>query len=202
MDASLLYHEGNRRLQDRFGSRGIADRLEATTLRRAFSESDARFIEEAEVFFLATADAFGRPDCSCEGGPPGFVRVIGPAELAFPDFGGDGMFKSLGNILTNPAVGMLFLATGPRPAGLRVNGTARVSLDDPLIGVFAGARLVTRVRARAIFPTCPRPLPGPEGASARAPRSGMAPVEPAWTRFDAVGEAGPPRAPATGEGRR
>ena len=98
MDTSRLYHAGSRRLQDDFGSRRLADRLEQVTLRREFSESDRAFIEGVGLFFLATADAEGRPDCSYKGGLPGFVRVTGPDELAFPDYDGNGMFRSLGNV--------------------------------------------------------------------------------------------------------
>jgi uncharacterized protein len=198
MDASRLYHAGNRRLQDRFGSRALADRLEAVTLRRAFSDGDRAFIEGAGFFFLATADAAGRPDCSFKGGLPGFVRVTGPDELAFPDYDGNGMFKSLGNILENPAVGMLFIAMGEKPRRLRVNGTATVARDDPLIGGMAGAQLVVRVRAAAIFPNCPRYIPGPDGLSVYAPRPGVEAVEPAWKGFDEFRDVVPPRAPVGG----
>ena len=92
---SRIFHDGNRQLQDAFESRRIADRLEAVTLRAAFTEGDRALIEGALFFFLATADAEGRPDCSFKGGMPGFVRVTGPDELAFPDYDGNGMFKSL-----------------------------------------------------------------------------------------------------------
>ncbi len=195
METSELYHDGNRTLQDRFGSRRIADRLEGVTLRHAFTEADRGFIEGAGFFFLATADAGGRPDCSFKGGGPGFVRVTAPDELAFPDYDGNGMFKSLGNILVNPAVGLLFIAMGERTARLRVNGTATVARDDPLIGSFTGAQLLVRVRARAIFPNCPRYIPGPDGTSPYAPRPGEPPVEPAWKDFDSFRDAVPPRAP-------
>jgi predicted pyridoxine 5'-phosphate oxidase superfamily flavin-nucleotide-binding protein len=202
MDASRLFHDGNRRLQDQFDSRRIADRLEQVTLRQAFSDGDRAFIEGAGFFFLATADADGRPDCSFKGGLPGFVRVTGPSELAFPDYDGNGMFKSLGNILVNPAVGLLFIAMGAKPGRLRVNGTASVSRDDPLIGGFVGAQLLVRVQARAIFPNCPRYIPGPDGPSIYAPRPGVAPVEPAWKGFDEFRDVVPPRAqpPAPGPG--
>ena len=75
MTDSLLYHEGNRQLQDRFESRQISDRLEEKLTRTAFTADDKAFIEAAPYFFLATADADGRPDCSFKGGMPGFVRV-------------------------------------------------------------------------------------------------------------------------------
>ena len=192
---SLLFHDGNRRLQDAFGSRSIADRLEQVTLRREFREEDRAFIEGVEFFFLATADAEGRPDCSFKGGAPGFVRVTGRDELAFPDFDGNGMFKSLGNILANPQVGLLFIAMGEKPRRLRVNGTATVSRDDPDLGAFEGAQLLVRVRARAIFPNCPRYIPGADGPSVYSPRAGVPPVEPAWKDLDAFRDAVPPRAP-------
>ena len=109
MAPSNLYHEGNRQLQDEFDSRKISDRLEQVTTRAAFTESDKAFIESVIFFFLATADNEGRPDCSFKGGAAGFVRVTSPSELAFPDFDGNGMFKSLGNLLVNPNVGLLFI---------------------------------------------------------------------------------------------
>jgi predicted pyridoxine 5'-phosphate oxidase superfamily flavin-nucleotide-binding protein len=194
VDASRLYHSGNRRLQDRFGSRRLADRLEQVTLRREFSEGDRAFIEAATFVFLATADAEGRPDCSFKGGLPGFVRVTAPDELAFPDYDGNGMFKSLGNLLVNPAVGLLFIDMGEKPRRLRVNGAATVARDDPLLAEMTGAQLVVRVRARAIFPNCPRYIPGLDGPSVYAPRPGVAPVEPAWKGFEEFRDVVPPRA--------
>ena len=105
MTDSIMFHEGNRRLQDQFDSRRISDRLEEFA-RKEFTE-DRVFIEGAPYFFLATANAAGQPDCSFKGGMPGFVAVTGPSELAFPDYDGNGMFKSLGNILVNADVGLL-----------------------------------------------------------------------------------------------
>src|SRR5262245_34765768 len=156
---TIMYHDGNRRLQDAFASRPIADRLEEKLTRRAFTADDKAFIDGAIHFFLASAHARGCPDCSFKGGPPGFVRVTGESELAFPDYDGNGMFKSLGNVLVNPNVGLLFIALHGRPARLRVNGTARVSRDDPLMQETVGAQLIVRVTARAIFPNCPRYIP-------------------------------------------
>lgn len=195
--ASLLFHEGNRRLQDQFDSRRIADRLEQLTLRRNFSEEDCNFIEGAEFFFLATADAEGRPDCSFKGGAPGFVHVTGPDELAFPDYDGNGMFKSLGNILVNPNVGLLFMAMGERPRRIRVNGTARVVRDGPEIGAYVGAQLLVRVKAQAIFPNCPRYIPGRDRPSVYIPRDGVASIEPAWKGFEEFRDVVPPRAPTS-----
>jgi len=133
MPDSIMYHEGNRRLQDQFDSRRISDRLEEKLTRSAFTADDKAFIEGAIYFFIATADGEGRPDCSFKGGAPGFVRVTAPDELAFPDYDGNGMFKSLGNLLVNANVGLLFLDMHEKPRRLRVNGQATVSREDPLL---------------------------------------------------------------------
>src|SRR5882672_7469865 len=147
MADSIMYHDGNRALQDAFDSRRISDRLEEKLTRTAFTAEDKAFIESAIYFFLATADAQGRPDCSFKGGPAGFVRVTGPSELAFPDYDGNGMFKSLGNLSVNPEVGLLFIAMHGQPRRLRVAGTATITRDDPLTGVTLGAQMIVRVQA-------------------------------------------------------
>jgi predicted pyridoxine 5'-phosphate oxidase superfamily flavin-nucleotide-binding protein len=194
---TIMYHDGNRRLQDQFDSRRIADRLEQKLTHTAFSADDRAFIESAIYFFVATADAEGRPDCSFKGGAPGFVRVTGPRELAFPDYDGNGMFKSLGNLVVNPNVGLLFIALHGRPARLRVNGTARVSRDDPLMQETVGAQLIVRVTARAIFPNCPRYIPKTQltEPSMYVPQPDNDPPEPAWKSFDVFKDAVHPRQP-------
>jgi predicted pyridoxine 5'-phosphate oxidase superfamily flavin-nucleotide-binding protein len=110
------------------------------------------------VFFLATADAQGRPDVSYKGGLPGFVRVVGPSTLAFPDYNGNGMFKSLGTILENPNVGLIFIVWTDKPKKLRVLGKASIDMGDALLGDYKGAQLIVRVRAERIFDNCPRYL--------------------------------------------
>ncbi len=185
MGDSILFHSGNRVLQDQFDSRRISDRLEEKLTRTAFKPDDKTFIENASYFFLATADAEGRPDCSFKGGMPGFVRLTGPSELAFPDYDGNGMFKSLGNVVANPSVGLLFIAMHGKPQRLRVNGQASVSRDDPLLAQTVGAQLIVRVTVRAIFPNCPRYIPTMQLAepSIYTPRAGTETVEPAWKAF-------------------
>ena len=195
MSDSIMFHEGNRRLQDEFSSRRISDRLEEKLTRAAFTADDKLYLESVQYFFIATADAEGRPDCSFKGGPPGFVRVTGPSELAFPDYDGNGMFKSLGNALVNPNVGLLFIAMHDKPKRLRVNGTAVVSREDPLLAELPGAVFVVRVKAERIFPNCPRYIHKMQlvEESVYAPRENYAPPVPAWKTFDAFKDALPPR---------
>jgi predicted pyridoxine 5'-phosphate oxidase superfamily flavin-nucleotide-binding protein len=184
-ETSPAYHAGMRELQDRFDTRRLADRLDEKLARQTFRDEDRAFIESRALFFLATADAEGRPDCSFKGGAPGFLRVTGEAELAFPSYDGNGMFRSLGNLLVNPAVALLFIDF-ERPNRLRVNGSASVAGDDPLLASFAGAQLIVRVRAERIFPNCPRYVPRMTTGepSPYVPREGYTPPVPKWKRFD------------------
>jgi predicted pyridoxine 5'-phosphate oxidase superfamily flavin-nucleotide-binding protein len=191
----VMYHADNRALQDAFGSRALADRLESRLRRSAFTDEDAAFIASFRFFFLATATAEGQPDCSFKGGDPGFARVLAPDLLAFPDYDGNGMFKSLGNIRANRHVGLLFIAMDKRPKRLRVNGTAEVVLDDPLLPQFEGAQALVRVTPMDIFPNCPRNIPHLEvvEASPYVPRCGTTRVEPAWKSFEIFADVVPPR---------
>ena len=195
--AAPMYHEGNRQLQDQFDARRIADRLEQVTLHDRFSDGDRAFIAQSSMFFLATADAAGQPDVSYKGGVPGFVRVVDEQTLAFPDYDGNGMFKSLGNILVNPKVGLLFIDF-ENPSRMRVNGTASVSADDPLLTEFPGAIQVVRVRAERIFPNCPRYVHRMQVVehSVYAPREGHEPPEPDWKRMEVFRDALPRKEPA------
>ena len=126
-----LYHEGLRRLQDTRETRPIADRLAQVTLRTAFTDDDRAFIHRSPMFFIATADDRGHPDCSYKGGLPGFVRVLDDRTLAIPDYDGNGMYRTWGNVLVNAHVGLLFLAF-ERPRRLRVHGVARIIEADSL----------------------------------------------------------------------
>ncbi|MBU1374815.1 MAG: pyridoxamine 5'-phosphate oxidase family protein [Alphaproteobacteria bacterium] len=190
-----MYHEGNRALQDAFGSRALADRLDEKLRHDRFTDGDAAFIAGQCFFFLATADAEGRPDCSFKGGPAGFAQVVAPDLLVFPDYDGNGMFKSLGNIAANPHVGLLFIAMGERAGRLRVNGRAEVTADDPAMADIPGAQLLVKITPVDIFPNCPRYIPrmAIEAASPYAPIADAPPVEPKWKAFPDFAEVVPPR---------
>jgi predicted pyridoxine 5'-phosphate oxidase superfamily flavin-nucleotide-binding protein len=191
-----MYHDGNRSLQDQFDSRLIADRLVEVLHRTRFSDEDRGFIESRAMFFLATADADGWPDCSYKGGRPGFVRVITEDTLAFPSYDGNGMFKSLGNVLRNPRVGLLFMDF-EQPKRLRVNGVASIDFADPLVGSFVGAQLVVRVKAEHIFPNCPRYIHRMtlEEISVYTPAPAHEPPVPEWKKMDAFRDYLPRREP-------
>lgn len=189
-----MYHEGMRHLQEVRETQPLADRLEQVTVRAAFTEEDRAFIERSPMFFIATADADGHPDCSYKGGLPGFVRVLDDRTLAIPDYDGNGMYRSWGNVLVNPHIGLLFLDF-ENPKRLRVNGTAQVSENDPLRTEYPGSVFIVRVTATRIFPNCPRYIHKMQlvDYSAYAPKAGYTPPVPAWKTFDAFRDALPAR---------
>lgn len=194
MTNQAMYHDGMRRLQDLRETRPLADRLEKVTVRTAFTVEDREFICTRPMLFVATADAAGQPECSYKGGLPGFIRVLDEHTLVFPDYDGNGMYRSWGNVLVNPAVGLLLLdfETSKR---LRINGRAEILTDDPLFGQFPGAVFLVKVTADRIFPNCPRYLHKMrlEEYSVYSPRPAYTPPVPAWKTFEAFRDALPAR---------
>ncbi len=191
MAQSQLYHEGSRELQDRFDTRRIADRLEQVDLHRAFTEAEREMIESAPMFFIATVDADGFPDVSYKGGIPGFVRVVDDSTLAFPNYDGNGMYKTLGNALVTSKVGLLFVRWTDAPKKLRIQGRASLHFDDPLMKELPGAQLIVRVEAERIFDNCPRYLHRMvmEEYSVYAPRGQHEAPIPDWKRKPAYRDA-------------
>src|SRR5688572_445791 len=189
-----FYNDGSRRLQDQFETRQLADRLTERTLHGRLTDDDRALIESATMFFLATADADGRPDCSYKGGDAGFVRVIDPGSLVFPSYDGNGMFRSLGNVVVNPWVGMLFIDF-ERPRRVRINGRATVNHQHEWLARFPGADLLVEVAVEDVFPNCPRYVHKLEQreASPYVPRPGCETPRPKWKDMDAFRDALPPR---------
>ena len=152
---SRVYHDGHRSLQERFDTTKLADRIEERLVRDVIDESDKSFIEKMSMFFLATSDEQGRPQCSYKGGAPGFVRVVDERTIAFPSYDGNGMYLSTGNVLLNPNVGLLFIDFEGQKR-MRFNGVASFDEQDPLLSTYPEAQFVVRVRATEVFPNCPR----------------------------------------------
>jgi uncharacterized protein len=172
------YHDGSRALQDRFDTRRLADRLHDMFRSRWTLEEVRPIIEAAPMFFLATADREGRPQCSYKGGAPGFVHILAPMELTFPNYDGNGMYLSLGNVLENPHVQLLFVDF-EQPNRVRVSGRATLRDDPALLGRYPGAHLVVHVEVDDVFPNCPRYIHRSNGRelSANVPAAdGSAPI--------------------------
>jgi predicted pyridoxine 5'-phosphate oxidase superfamily flavin-nucleotide-binding protein len=178
----MQYHGGSREFQDEHDTRRLADRLLERKVHAEITEQDRAFIEALDCFFLATADEVGRPTCSYKGGDAGFVRVLDERTLAFPNYDGNGMYLSMGNLARNPEVGLLFIDF-ERGRRLRVEGRAAIERDDV---PWEGAQFAVHVRTRAVFPNCPRYIHRRVLAerSEYVPRGGLEPPVPAWKRSD------------------
>jgi uncharacterized protein len=185
---SGAFHEGQIAYQQLFDTRRLAETLAANASYGPEIHAAARrLIEAADMFFLATADEHGRPDCSYKGGDPGFVRVLDDRTVAFPSYDGNGIFASLGNIAVNPQIGILFIdfEHGHR---LRLQGEASVIDDDPLLAAYPGAHLIVRVRTTLVYPNCKRYVHRMQRVerSRFVPREGAATPVPSWKREEWV----------------
>jgi len=152
---SRLYGGQHRQLQDQFGTRDMADRIEQLAARTEFDDDSKGFIEAMDMFFLSTVDHMGRPTVSYKGGDPGFVKVVDARTLVFPSYDGNGMFLSMGNVQQNRQVGMLFISF-ERPHRIRVQGEASISRDDPMMAHYKEADFVVRVMLSELWQNCPR----------------------------------------------
>ncbi len=148
------YHPGNRQLQDKFGTRKLADRLTARVT-DTISPEGREIIEKACMFFLATCDDRGLPTCSYKGGDPGFVRVVDDHTIAFPNYDGNGKYQSMGNLLQNPNAGILFVDFEGQQR-LRLQGVASIDENDPLLAEYHEAQFIVRVRVTEAYKNCPR----------------------------------------------
>lgn len=187
---SELYSDAHRAFQDLHDTRRLADRLESLA-HSELDPNDRAFIESASFFFLSTVDEKGRPTVSYKGGPPGFVRLNGPAELIFPVYDGNGMFLSLGNIASTAQVGLLFINFDP-PRRLRIQGTAKVIPNEGPAHCPGAVHLV-HIAVDQVFVNCGRYIHNFEHRelSPHLPdESGRQPF-PAWKRIDVITDALP-----------
>jgi hypothetical protein len=180
-----FYHGGSRELQDRYDTRRMADRIEQRLVTDRIGETDRAFIEARDMFFLATTDDAGQPSCSYKGGAAGFVRVLDARTIAFPNYDGNGMFMSMGNVLHNRKVGILFIDF-EQPRRLRLMGEASITPDDALLRDYPEAQFVVRVAVTRVFPNCPRYIHkyALVERSAFVPSAGCATPVPAWKKSD------------------
>ncbi len=116
----------------------------------ALNEAQAKWIGEADTFFIATAHEQRGADASHRGGMPGFVRIVDENTLLFPDYTGNNMYLTLGNIARDPRAGLLF-PDFEHGGTLRVSGRAEILWDDPRASEFAGATKLIQVTIDAVL---------------------------------------------------
>ena len=159
MPDDIDFHPGEIAAQERWQTTHVWDEARrARLLMDHIPESLHERIKNAPFFFLATSDKNGSCDCSFKGGGPGIIRIIDNTHLAFPDYDGNGAFMSVGNILENPHVGLLFIdfTDGAR---LRVNGRASVHDDGAIKKLFPDHSRVILVEIEQVVPNCAAHIP-------------------------------------------
>ena len=154
-------HPGEVSARSRFGTaaRWPEARL-SRFYRQSIDDETALWIESLPFFFIATADAGGHCDCSFRGRETGpLLQVLTPGELFFPDYAGNGLFNSLGNMLVNPHIGLLFIDFAAQ-ARMRVNGEATlIELDGTLKNQWPRAQRGVRVRVAQVYGNCRQRIP-------------------------------------------
>lgn len=192
-----MFGEGSRKLQDRYNARKVADLVVGATTVSNFDDDKfgyREFIEESSYFFLATSSG-ENTDCSYKGGPKGFIKITGPNTLVYPDYDGNRMYKSLGNIIENPNVGMLFVRfeseEGKRYLRVRINGVATLHDEHPMLGEFPGAKRLIEINTKHIYLNCGRYIPEMTlvEESAHLPKEGKEQPVPAWKMKPGIREA-------------
>ncbi len=192
-----LYSPSARALQDRFDSRRLADRLEQVKVHDAISADDRAFIESLDMCFLATVDAQGQPTCSYKGGAQGFVAVLDEHTLAMPNYDGNGMYLTMGNVEATHRVGLLFIDF-VHQRRIRVEGRAELRHDDAMIARYPGAQFMLYVHVDRVYPNCGRyihHMARMESSAFVPDAHGEAPV-PGWKRTEWARDVLPGHDPA------
>ena len=161
MDAETLLHAGEIEAQARFGSGGRWTQARLGRFyRRAIDEETALWLESLPFCFIATADADGRCDCSFRGRESGpLVRVEHPGSLLLPDYAGNRIYNSLGNLLVNPHIGMLFIDFAAQ-SRLRVNGSAEIIEADAVMREWwPRVERAVRVTVKQVYGNCRQRIP-------------------------------------------
>ena len=197
---SALYEPSHRSMQAQFDTQRLADRIEQKLFRKELTSEDIAFIEQLDLFFLATVNSKGEPNCSYKGGDPGFVRALNSRTLMFPNYDGNGMYLSMGNLASNGHVGMLFVDLCS-PKRLRVNGSARTEPAEFAEPRYLEAQFVVVVTVREIFPNCGRYVHrfARVERSQFVPQAGCETPVPNWKKSDWARDVLPQGDPAAGE---
>ena len=187
-----LYGQQHQAMQGLFSTTELAKRVQQNIVTNEFAEDHRAFIESRDMFFLTTIDHRGYPTCSYKGGSPGFVKVPDSRTLAFPSYDGNGMFLSMGNIIANSKIGMLFIDF-ETPHRVRVHGEARVVMDGPLIELFPGAEMAVSVALTEVFVNCPRYIHQYQriATSKYVPQPDKETPLPSWKRIEGLQDALP-----------
>lgn len=156
MGEDQFYHDGMRALQDLCDGRRIADAIESHHVHSFLLPEDRKIIANSTQFFIATAWE-GFVDCSVKAGPAGFVRIIGEDIIEYPEYNGNSMYRTLGNLRKNGNCGLLFIQTAEPKKKLRIRGKATVTAADKSRHMDRGTKFLVQIQCQ-FFPNCNRYL--------------------------------------------
>jgi len=182
-----FYSPAQRNLQKQGKHEKLAKVVVHAIVRDELEEIHTDYINSRDYFFLSTVNADGMPTVSYKGGAVGFVNVMGPNRLIFPNYDGNGMWMSLGNIDEAAKVGMLFMDM-VTPWRIRVQGSAKLTDDPELMKLFPGCNKVIDVVVEVVFQNCARYI----HKHTRVETSPYVPAEdgtqpfPTWKRIDGL----------------
>ncbi|MGW7457325.1 pyridoxamine 5'-phosphate oxidase family protein [Streptomyces sp. NPDC054797] len=169
---------GEHLLQQLTGTGERADKFYAEQVLDRLNTRMRNFVVRQEMFFLATADGSGECDNTFRAGPPGFLHVLDDRTIAYPEYRGNGVQASLGNIQENPHVGVLMIDFLRDRIGLHVNGRARIVADDEMRRAHPGlavdpvpgrrSRVWVRIAVEEAYIHCAKHIPHLQ----RVPRQG------------------------------
>lgn len=125
--------EGEHELQEKFAAKPRAMNFYNKQVLNFLAPEMQKFIEKQEFLFVSTSDAKGECDCTSKLGEAGFIRVLNEKHLMYPEYRGNGVYASLGNISENPHIAMLIIDFYKDTIGLHVNGKARIIENEALL---------------------------------------------------------------------
>ena len=147
-----LGSEGERILQKKVGSENKASAFYDKQMLDYLNPYMRKFILKQEMVFIATADSKGECDCSFRAGKQGFVRVLNEKTLLCPEYRGNGVMASMGNILENSHIGMTFIDFFENTIGLHVNGKAKIIENDELLADKTQASVANSIQEEGVAP--------------------------------------------------
>ena len=182
-----FFHEGMRHFQDLFDGKRTAEAIEKNRKHYEFWDDEKEIIKNSNFFFIASSWN-GYIDCNIKSGDPGFVKIIDNETIEYPEYDGNSMYRTAGNIFKNPNVGLLFINFDGESRRIRINGCATIHHDNKTLNRHFGAKFVIRIKCE-IYPNCPRYIPNldTKKPSVYVPREGQGiPPAPEWKERDYI----------------
>ena len=152
-----FFHEGMREFQELFDGVRTADAIEKHRKHYEFWDDEIDLIRKSKFFFIASSWN-GYIDCNIKSGDPGFVKIVKDGVIEYPEYDGNSMYRTAGNIVKNANVALLFVNFDGKSRRIRINGHASIHRDSNSLKRHYGAKFVVRIKCE-IYPNCPRYIP-------------------------------------------